>query len=247
MTFQDQEKQEQKHFDHLAANYDQNYGYSDSFTQYKVERRILKITNYFPPMSAISIIEIGCGTGEYTRLLAKYYPQSQIFAFDISLNMVKRAKEKCKEYPNAHFFVGSVYSLPYRYSFDLSCGFYILHHLDQRRTFKVIDPVVKPGGAFCFFEPNLLNPIVFIIKNIPIIKAKVGDSPDEYAINPMMMGKLFAGYKKIHLATNEFFPVIRQFPFRLNLFLDKITQLARFIPGINLLGGTIEMIYRKGS
>jgi ubiquinone/menaquinone biosynthesis C-methylase UbiE len=247
MTIQDKEKLEQKHFDHLAANYDQNYGYSDLFNQYKAERRVLKIIKIFSPKNPISIIEIGCGTGEYTRLLAKYYPESQVFAFDISLNMVKKAKEKCKEFPNAHFFVGSVYSLPYRYNFDLTCGFYILHHLDLRRTFEVIDPVVKPGGVLCFFEPNLLNPIVYVIKNIPIIKEKAGDSTDEYAINPFMMNRLFTGYKQIRLATNEFFPVIRILPFKVNIFLDNMTQLARFFPGINLLGGTIEMIYRKGS
>ena len=41
--------------------------------------------------------------------------------------------------------------------------------------------VLKPGGTIYFTEPNMLNPQIAMQKNIPWIKRKLGDSPDETA------------------------------------------------------------------
>jgi ubiquinone/menaquinone biosynthesis C-methylase UbiE len=245
MENKNQEISEREHFDELYKQYDENYNYNDPFTQYKAERRIATIVQYISTINTKSIIEIGCGTGEYTRLLAKNFPQSQIYAFDISPNMIKTARKKCEMYSNASFFVASVYSLPYQYCFDLTCGFYIMHHLNLSQAFRSIDKTVSNNGYISFFEPNLLNPIVFIIKNSRWIKQRVGDTPTEYAINPLVIDNIFIGYRKLHLETNEFTPLISNFSLNLMLSIDKVTQFFGRLPMINLLGGTVEFIYQK--
>lgn len=46
--------------------------------------------------SIVSILEIGCGTGNYTGLLRKKFKQAKIKAVDISQNMLQVAQEKLK-------------------------------------------------------------------------------------------------------------------------------------------------------
>ncbi len=41
--------------------------------------------------------------------------------------------------------------------------------------------VLKPGGRIFFTEPNMMNPQIAMQKNIPSLKRKLGDSPDETA------------------------------------------------------------------
>lgn len=45
-----------------------------------------------------NILEVGCGTGYNTNLLAKHYPKAQITALDVSEEMIEKASEK-----TAHF------------------------------------------------------------------------------------------------------------------------------------------------
>jgi SAM-dependent methyltransferase len=240
-----QEISEREHFDELSKQYDENYSYNDPFTQYKAVRRIETMVQYISPNEIKTIIEIGCGTGEYTRLLAKYFPQSKIYAYDISPNMVKTARKKCEMYSNISFFVASVYSLPYQHCFNLTCGFYILHHLNLSQAFRSIDKTISNNGYISFFEPNVLNPIVYIIKNSRWLKQRVGDTPTEYAINPLSINSFCKGYRKLHLVTNEFTPLISIFSLSLMLRIDKVSKLLGRLPMLNLLGGTVEFIYQK--
>ena len=50
------------------------------------------------------ILDIGCGTGKNTRLLAQHFPDSVIVAIDQSSDMIKLAKE-CHSHPNVDYRV----------------------------------------------------------------------------------------------------------------------------------------------
>ena len=122
--------------------------------------------------------------------------------------MIKVAKEKCKKYKNVNFCVESAYEMKSirTNSIDAVIGFYILHHLDIKTVYKEINRVLKQKGKVYFYEPNILNPVVFLIKSIPFLKKKAGDSKDEWAINPMLIKKYFPGFKIKLLQTTEFIP-----------------------------------------
>lgn len=66
-------------------------------------------------------------------------------------------------------------------SFDAVIGCSVLHHLDWARALVEIHRILRPGGRLRFSEPNLLNPQIFVQKNWPWLKKRLGDSPDEYA------------------------------------------------------------------
>jgi SAM-dependent methyltransferase len=48
------------------------------------------------------VLEIGCGTGRITRALARLF--GEVYAVDISSEMVERARLALRDYPNAHVF-----------------------------------------------------------------------------------------------------------------------------------------------
>lgn len=51
------------------------------------------------------ILEIGCGTGFLTELLAREYPKSLITALDVAPEMITVAREKLKSFNNINYFV----------------------------------------------------------------------------------------------------------------------------------------------
>ena len=63
-----------------------------------------------------------------------------------------------------------------------------------------------PGGILRFSEPNLLNPQIFIQKNVPFIKKLAGDSPDEYAFTKGQIERSLtqAGFSSLNVKPFEF-------------------------------------------
>ena len=57
-----------------------------------------------------NIIELGCGAGRITRLLAENYPGVRITALDLSPDMIALAKSRCADYPGVRFEQYDFYS-----------------------------------------------------------------------------------------------------------------------------------------
>lgn len=64
-----------------------------------------------------SILDIGCGTGNYTKLLTNKFPQAKIKAVDISAKMIEIAKEKLGE-SKVEFIVADAENLNLEEKFD---------------------------------------------------------------------------------------------------------------------------------
>jgi SAM-dependent methyltransferase len=69
-------------------------------------------------------------------------------------------------------------------SFDLVCGFGILHHLDLEKSLREIARVLKPTGRAVFLEPLGHNPAINLFRRLtPSIR-----TPDEH---PLRMSDLY--------------------------------------------------------
>jgi len=124
-------------------------------------------------------LEIGCGTGIFTALVAR--SGADITAVDLSPELAERARAGGAA-PNVRFLVMNVEKLDFPdNSFDCVYGSSVLHHLDLAKALPEMLRVLRPGGAFVFTEPNMLNPQIMLQKNLPPLKALMGDSPDETA------------------------------------------------------------------
>ncbi len=150
------------------------------------------------------VLEIGCGTGLFTQELAE--TNNQIVAIDISDALIEKAKERVRA-KNVEFVVDNAYQTKFNPdSYDFIVGSSSLHHLEVDQALKEFARILKPGGGVMFTEPNMMNPQIALVKNIPALKRRAGDSPDETAFFRWgIAGKLRAhGFTDISIVPFDF-------------------------------------------
>jgi len=95
-------------------------------------------------------LDIGCGSGWATRLLAGYAINGQVTGIDISDEMIRVAAESSKAFPNADFEVASAEELPFTdeeftHAFSMESLYY---YSDIPRALTEIHRVLRTGGLF---------------------------------------------------------------------------------------------------
>ncbi|MBI2668652.1 class I SAM-dependent methyltransferase [Candidatus Woesearchaeota archaeon] len=93
------------------------------------------------------ILEIGCGSGNGTRLIKKYFSPKKIYAIDLDPRMINLAKKNVRD-PSITFEVASATKLPYHNSqFDAVVDFAIIHHIPNwKDCLEELKRVLKPNG-----------------------------------------------------------------------------------------------------
>ena len=93
------------------------------------------------------ILEIGCGGGQFSRLLAER--GERVLAIDLSPEMLRLARARSASYPNIDFVQGDVMAcrLPDE-EFDFIATLTTMHHLPMESMLKKTARALKPGGVF---------------------------------------------------------------------------------------------------
>jgi SAM-dependent methyltransferase len=157
---------------------EQVWGWGTPAGQVRFRRRADWIAAHAGLRPGMRALEIGCGTGNFTEAFAA--SGADILALDISEDLLERGRER--NLPGSvHFVCQPFETLDEAGGFDAVIGSSVLHHLDIRPALAGIFRLLKPGGGMAFAEPNMLNPQIMLQKNVPWIKRRVGDSPDETA------------------------------------------------------------------
>lgn len=147
--------------------------------QERVRRRSKLLLDSVAAGPGMRILELGCGTGEYTARLAGH--GVNLVALDLVQDLVAVAIARGLG-SAAHFLLGDAERLPFDdATFDAVIGNAVLHHLRLDPALRELYRVLKPGGRCAFTEPNMLNPQVAVQKNVPPIKRWLGDTPHETA------------------------------------------------------------------
>ena len=109
-----------------------------------------------------SVLDIGCGTGNYTGLLRRKLPGARIVAVDISPGMIEIAKKKLKD-ENIEFVVADAERISFEKKFDLISSNSSLHWFENlgQTLSKYKELLNKKGfvlfstfGPLTFFELN---------------------------------------------------------------------------------------------
>jgi 2-polyprenyl-3-methyl-5-hydroxy-6-metoxy-1,4-benzoquinol methylase len=124
-------------------------------------------------------LEIGCGTGLFTEKFAR--SGAEIVAVDISPELLEKARARGLPEPQVRFLAMPFEHCDLEGPFDAVIGSSVLHHLDIKPALEKIFALLKPGGILFFAEPNMLNPLIIVLKNVKWIKRRFGDSPNETA------------------------------------------------------------------
>jgi len=104
-----------------------------------------------------SILDLGSGTGRNDCLMAqKIGSQGKIVGLDISDEMLSRARERCRKYPNVTFEKQRIeLSLTYKEEFDKVFISFVLHGFEDDQKLGIIRnayQALKPGGAFYILD-----------------------------------------------------------------------------------------------
>lgn len=94
------------------------------------------------------VLELGCGTGWATRLLAARVPDGMAVGLDVSEEMIRHAREHAADPPNVSFRVLSDSRFPFHdavFSHALSIES-LYYHPDLDVTFRELHRVLAPGG-----------------------------------------------------------------------------------------------------
>jgi SAM-dependent methyltransferase len=174
------------------------------------------------------VLEVGCGTGIFLEMAAR--SGAGIQAFDLSTDLLARARERVGALPNVTLACGNAEEMPYAAaSFDAVYGSSILHHLDLERALGEVHRVLRPGGSIVFAEPNILNPQVAVMFHLGLTKRYFGVSPDEMA---------FSRFRAARAMRRAGFVDVRIRPFD---FLHPATPAACVGP-VARLGGGLERV-----
>jgi len=198
-------------------------------------RRVKMLSNHLGP--GLTVLELGCGTGYFTRELAR--SGADIVAVDVSPELLELARADCST-KNVCYEVQNACALSYpEAAFDSVVGSSVLHHLEIKEAVREIHRVLKPRGTIYFTEPNMLNPQIAIQKNVPWIKRKLGDSPYETAFFRWPLRRLLeeTGFRDVQIEPFDFLhpktprPLVNQLS-ALGRFLERMPVVAEFAGSI---------------
>jgi ubiquinone/menaquinone biosynthesis C-methylase UbiE len=111
---------------------------------------------------AARVADLGCGSGVFTDLLHKQGYRA--VGLDLSSKLIALGRAK---YPGVEFLEGDVEHLPFSDgSLDGVLLSGLVHHLpDPSRCASEVYRVLKRGGAFAAFDPNRMNPFMYLYRD----------------------------------------------------------------------------------
>ena len=221
----------------------QVWGQHSAAGRARVRRRSGLIADAGGLCPTAQVLELGCGTGEYTALLAG--TGATIAALDLSAELLHVARSR--GLPSVvRFLRGDAERLPFPDGqFDAVVGNAVLHHLRLDAALREIRRVLRPGGRCAFTEPNMLNPQVAVQKNVPPIKRWLGDTPHETAF---IAGPVAGAFQRAGLHPER----VRPFDFLHPAIPDRTINVVRRIeavleslPLISYLSGSLLIVARR--
>ncbi len=218
-----------EHGKKISENAESVWNWASPAGQVRADRRARYFVDVAKIKSSDRVLEIGCGTGLFTGKVFKL-SGAQITATDLSEDLLNIAKSKN---PEAKFVVDDAMKMSFsEHSFDVVFGSSVLHHLDMNVALSEIYRVLKKNGRMIFAEPNMINPQIFIQKNIPFIKEMLGDSPDETAIVRWKFKNMMeeAGFRNV-----EIFPYDFLHPYTPKPLISLVNSIGKIVEKIPLL------------
>jgi arsenite methyltransferase len=100
--------------------------------------------------AAAQVLDVGCGSGWATRLMAAKASSGRVVGIDIADEMITLARETSSSFSNVEFQVASAEKLPFAdgefsHAFSMESLYY---YADMLAALREIKRVLKPGGVF---------------------------------------------------------------------------------------------------
>jgi SAM-dependent methyltransferase len=130
----------------------------DHYTEVKARALLDLMRRRLGNPSGLSVLDVGCGTGETDRYLAPAI--GSLHGADPSRRSIERAREAN---PGIDYRLYDGETLPFdENEFDVSFSINVLHHVepgDRAAVVAELGRVVRPGGLVAIAEHNPVNPL----------------------------------------------------------------------------------------
>lgn len=130
----------------------------DATRAHLLERARTSPQGFFAPLAlhpGLNVLDVGCGTGDFLRLLAPIVSPGIAVGVDLSETMVAEARQRSAEsLENLSFRVGSALELPFQTgSFDRVLATQVLLHIpDPWKALAQMKRVLAPSGVISISE-----------------------------------------------------------------------------------------------
>lgn len=164
-------------FDEISAYYDIMNNFISLGTHFIIKFLAVKELDINPRSM---VLDLCCGTGDFSKIISKFYPRAKVIGLDISDKMLKIAKAKN---PSGVFMKGDCTELPFMEGeFDyITMGFGLRNIQNRQKAIEEIYRVLEKDGKFLqldFGEHNFIGKIFDII--VPFISKILKANPQHY-------------------------------------------------------------------
>lgn len=168
----------QNMFDEISTYYNKMNNLISFGTHYLIKYLAIKELNIQP---RTMVLDLCCGTGDFTKIITKFFPRAKVIGLDFSKKMLKLAKEKN---PNNVFMQADCTNLPFKdKEFNyITMGFGLRNIKDRQKAISEIYRVLEKGGKFLhldFGKHNSLSRIFDFV--VPIIAKITKVNSEHYA------------------------------------------------------------------
>lgn len=150
-----------KEFDQIAALPEQKWNHNIHYHPF-ILRNL--------PSQRQKVLEIGCGKGLLSADLAK--SAQSVVGLDLSSEMLKFAKERCKQITNLEFLQKDYLEHPFPEAhFDAIVSVATLHHMDWESVLLKVRKELKVGGKFLvvdLYEEGHWSDFFYDLVSIPL-------------------------------------------------------------------------------
>ena len=113
-------------------------------------------------LNGLSVLDLGCGEGHYTRLL-KQLGASQVLGVDLSSDMIELARQQERSHPlGIDYRVCDAGALTLQTKADLVFAGYLFNHArdrdELRAQFSTVSGLLRPGGRLVALNNNPDDP-----------------------------------------------------------------------------------------
>lgn len=145
-------------FTHIARGYDWFDHVASLGNDFLWRPRALWDLDRFRHGAAVDrVLDVGCGTGDLTRLMARHFPRARVVGVDFTRAMLAIAAERTRGRAVARtvgFGEGSVLKLPFRErAFDVASSAFVVRNVPRLAdAFQELRRVLRPGGTLLTLE-----------------------------------------------------------------------------------------------
>jgi len=168
----------------------------------EMQQEHLRITEKTLPLMGIEatdrILDLGCGSGWTSALLAQIVTQGQVVGMDVSDEMIGRARRHYRDLLNVMFLASGVEQIPwngdfFHKAFSVESAYY---WPDPAKALREIFRVLRPGGS-AWILINLYKENIYTHQWVPLLPPTHLLSGDEWCDLIKQAGFVETGHRRI--------------------------------------------------